>query len=123
MPTVEGRNMKRLNHGGSQKATVGPACLGAGLVLVASSEVAVLVYMVEVKRQAGFRWRPALYCIAKRRAAWLMHVFTTCTEYGVVRPQRSRISRVAGHGPLFALPLNDTNKIAALVGYTDALPC
>lgn len=52
-----------------------------------------------------------------------MHVFTACTEDGVVRPQRSRISRVAGHRPLFALPLNDTNKIAALVGYMDALPC
>lgn len=84
--------------------------------------------MKRASREAGFRWRLALYsCIvkmsARRRAAWLMHVLTTCTEYGVVRPQRSRISRVAGHRPLFALPLNDTNKIAALAGYMDALPC
>lgn len=56
--------------------------------------------------------------LSARRAAWLMQVLT---DYGVVRPQRRTETKAMRHRPVFALPPDNTNKIAALVEYMEAL--
>lgn len=42
-------------------------------------------------------------------------------DYGVVRPQRRTETKAMRHRPVFALPPDNTNKIAALVEYMEAL--
>lgn len=59
-----------------------------------------------------------LATLSARRAAWPMHVLT---DNGVVRPQRRTETRAMRHRPMFALPPDDTNKIASLAEYMEAL--